>query len=481
MLHLWGAYVWLLQRNLNPSVVLVGSFVVLIVFGTVALKLPSSTPIEQPISWVDAAFTATSATCVTGLVVRDTGAGFTRFGEWVILGLIQLGGLGVILFGSLVALLMGSSLSLRAAHVIADTTRPGGANPASIRRLVVFAAIVVFGLEAIGAAALYVGWPGSAEWAGAPTGIDQTGDRIFASVFHSISAFCNAGFATTSDGLRSVRFHWTSHVVIAGLIVVGGIGLPVYANFASIIRWRLLRRRQRKTAPPRLSLHSKIVILATIALYLVGVVGLSAGAVLDRGGNLWQALLDGHFMSITARTAGFDTVAPVSIDPLGRLTLMVMMFIGGSPSSAAGGVKTVALVVLLLVAFRAAQGRDSTTIFKRQIPEEIIRKAAALFVLHLAVIGATLATLLVTESGEGGVGALPGGFERLLFESVSACSTVGLSMDATMGITDAGKWALICGMFIGRVGSLAFLVALVGLALKRRPRYDYATEAVTMS
>jgi len=479
--HLWGAYVGALRRNLNPSVVFVGSFAGLVMMGTIGLKLPAATPTDAPISWSDAAFTATSAACVTGLVVRDTGTSFTGFGQGIILGLIQLGGLGVILFGSLVAMLMGSSLSLRAVHALADSTQPGQVSPASVRRLVLFAAAVVFGMEALGAGALYYGLPEAGVWSGAPAGFGSVGGRVFTSVFHSVSAFCNAGFATTNDGLHSLRSHWTSHVVIAGLIVIGGIGLPVYANLEQIVRRKLRGGSRPKSAPPRLSLHTKIVLWTTLSLYVVGVMGLSTGAVVDRREDVGQALLDAHFMSITARTAGFDTVAPSGIDPLGRLTLMAMMFVGGSPGSTAGGVKTVAFMILLLVAFRAAQGRASTTVFKRQIPEEMIRKAATLFVLHFVLIGATLAALLITESGPGGAGRAAGGFERLLFESISACSTVGLSMDTTGGLTDAGEWALIVGMFLGRVGSLAFLVALVGLAGKRRPRYDYATEGVTLS
>lgn len=481
LLHLWGAYVWLLQRNVNPSLVFVGSFAALILAGTVALKLPAATPPERPISWLDAAFTSTSAACVTGLVINDTPTHFTRFGHIVILTLIQLGGLGVILFGSMVALLLGSSISLKAVHAMTDTTHHGVATAQSVRRLVIFTGVVVFGLEALGAIALFFGWPGSGEWASAPAGIDDPANRAFHAAFFAVSAFCNAGFATTSDNLQALRLHWTTHIVIALLIVTGALGLPVFANVAQIIRAKIKGRRRRSTgALIRLSLHTKIVVVVTVWVHVIGAAGILLSEWFHRS-EPWQArVLDANFMSITG-TAGFITTQPALMGPFARLSLMFSMFVGGSPSSVAGGIKTVVFGILAVTVWTAVSSRESVHLFRRRIPEELVRKSVALFVLHLLLITAITGVLLFTEKDSPSVPQDIGLFEAALFEAISACSTAGLTLGITPGVSAGGKIAIICGMFVGRVGSLAFLVSLVGFAAKRRPRYMYPAEGVVLS
>ena len=481
LLHLWSLYVWLLQRNVNPSVVFVGSFVALITIGTVALKLPASTPPDHPISWVDAAFTSTSAACVTGLIVRDTPHEFTRFGQFVIMGLFQLGGLGVILFGSMVALLLGSSISLKAVHAMTDSAQHGAASVSSVRRLVIFAAGVVFGLEALGAAALYFGWPPASQWAHAPAGLDVPIDRAFNAAFFSISAFCNAGFATTSDSLESIQLHWTTHIVIGGLIVIGALGLPVYANLAQIVRARFKGRRRRSTGGlVRLTLHVKIALVASLIVHVLATAGIFFGDFLQREDPWYIALLDGNFMSITG-TAGFSTTPPSHMGPFGRLSLMFAMFVGGSPGSVAGGIKTIVFGILAVTVWSTITGREGIHIFKRRIPDEVVRKAIALFVLQVLLIMTVTGVLLFTEAERLDIPAKIGFFELVLFEAISACSTVGLSLGITPELSTAGRIAIIAGMFVGRVGSLAFLVSLIGFAAKRRPRYAYPTEAVVLS
>lgn len=481
LLHLWGAYVWLLQRSINPSVVFVASFVALIGAGTVALKLPAATPPEHPISWLDAAFTSTSAACVTGLIVRDTPHEFTRFGHFVIMALFQLGGLGVILFGSMVALLLGSSISLKAVHAMADSTQHGAASIPSVRRLVIFAAAVVFGLEALGAAGLYFGWPDASGWAKAPIGIDEPADRAFHAVFFSISAFCNAGFATTSDSLETVRLHWTTHIVIGGLIVIGALGLPVYANLAQLIRARIKGRRRRSTgALIRLTLHTRIVLVASLAAHIIATLGIFWGDFFQRNEVWYVALLDGNFMSITG-TAGFTTTPPATMGPFARLSLMFAMFVGGSPGSVAGGIKTIVFGILAVTLWSTITGREGVHIFRRRIPDEIIRKAITLLVLHILLVTCVTGALLFTEGDNLKVPAGIGIFEAALFESISGCSTVGLSLGITPDLSPGGRIAMTVGMFVGRVGSLAFLVSLIGFAAKRRPRYAYPSEGVVLS
>lgn len=479
--HSWMGYLWLLRRGVNPGLIFVLSFAILIFAGACALKLPAATPPEQPITFIDALFTSTSATCVTGLTVRDTNLGFTRFGQATIMVLIQLGGLGTILFGGLVALLLGSSLSLKAVHALADTAASSTASEDSVRKLVVFAGAVIIGFEAIGAALLYTGWPGN--WAGAPADITDAGGRAFHAAFCSISAFCNAGFATASNNLESLRTHWTSHVVIAGLIVVGGLGLPLYANVAQLVRARLRRQPMHRGALVRFSLHSKLVIVGTLCMYLFGAVLIFVSQYWQRDVPIATAAMDAHFMSVSARTAGFDTVPPAQMGPLARFGLLLAMFVGGSPSSTAGGIKTVVAGTLMLMAVAAILNRDSVRGFGRAITGDVIRKSATLLLLHLFLVLAIAGVLIMTEDGRfeaGGRGDV-GIIERLLFESVSACSTVGLTLDSTSLLSDPGRVVVSIGMFLGRVGSLAFLVALVGAVRKDSARFEYPSEGVVLT
>ncbi len=479
--HAWMTYLWLLRRGLNPGLIFVLSFFVLIVAGAGVLKLPAATPPEQPIGFIDALFTSTSATCVTGLTVRDTGTGFTRFGQVVIVILIQLGGLGTFVFGALVALLLGSSLSLKAVQAIADTASGAKVSEGSIRRLVLFAAFVVFGFEAIGAAVLYFGWPDT--WARAPADIQTPIGRAFHSVFFSISAFCNAGFATTPNSVESLRIHWTTHVVIAGLSFIGGLGLPVYTNFAQIIRARLRARRLNTGMLVRFSLHTRMVLWVTFITYFISVLLIFFSQVVQRDVPVGTAVLDAHFMSIATRTAGFDNTTPAGMGPLSRFTLLITMFIGGAPASAAGGIKVIVFGVLVLMAWSAIMNRESVQVMGRMITPEVQRRAAALFMIHLMLVLVIAGVLVVTENGQ--TPSNPGSdisvFEEMFFESVSGCSTVGMSLGPTPRLSDSGKVAVTVGMFLGRVGSLAFLVALVGVVRRDRARFEYPTEGVVLT
>lgn len=482
--HVMGWYFWLLHRGVNPGIIFVGSFAALILLGATGLMMPQATPHDRPIGFVDALFTSTSATCVTGLVVRDTGQDFTRFGQIVILILIQLGGLGTLLFGALVALLLGSSLSLKAVQALADTASGARASEGSIRRLVLFAGAVVFGIEAIGAAMLYCGWPGV--WDRAPADIGTTAGRAFHSVFFSVSAFCNAGFATTPDSVESLRIHWTTHVVIAGLALIGALGLPVYANVAQIVRARIRGRRGRRAsggALVRLTLHTRLVLAVTLAVYLAGAGLIFVGQIVQRDAGVGAALLDAHFMSAVTRTAGFDSLSADGIGPLSRFTLMVTMFIGGAPASSAGGIKVIVFGILVLMAWSAVMNRDSVQAFGRTITPEVQRRAAALFMIHLILVLVIAGVLVVTETRHtpANPGADIGVFEELVFESISGCSTVGMSLGPTADLTNGGKIAVTIGMFLGRVGALAFLVTLAAMVRRGSARYTYPAEGVVLT
>lgn len=476
------AHAGLVQRGVPPSVMFLVSFVVLIVSGTGMLMLPAATPPEKPIALIDAVFTSTSAVCVTGLSVRDTGTGFTRFGQTVILVLIQSGGLGIILFGALLLLAFGGAVDLRSSREITGgaTGLAGGMSVVSYLQRVI---LIVFGVEVVGAVTLFLGLPTA--WSGQPLDFTSAGGRLFHSVFFAISAFCNAGFSTTSNSLGGLRFHWTSHVVIVSLIVMGGIGMPVIMNVWATLKTRVLHgrgARARDGGLIRLSLHTKIVLVTTLVVYVVGALGILMSRLSQGGEELGRAVLDAHFMSVTTRTAGFDTVPPSEMGVLSRLVMMAQMFIGGSPSSTAGGIKTVALAAIALTVWNTIRGRPETNAFGRALPEELVRRAAVLIVMSLVTIGSLAAVLTVTD---------PGGlvhpedqaeaFEEILFESVSACGTVGLTMGLTPELSDEGKGAVSVGMFLGRVGPLAFLMALAGVTRRQPTTVRYAREDVVMS
>lgn len=457
-------------RTRSTAMVFAGTFVALISLGTLALLLPVATPTDRPISVVDAAFTSTSAVCVTGLVVRDTGTEFTHVGQWIILGLMQLGGLGIVIFGALIALAMGSSMGLRLSRTLSDTTAEGHARPSAIRPLVLFIVTATIVVEAVGAITLYLGWP--SVWTGGPE-MTQPASRVFHAVFFSVSAFCNAGFATAGTSLEGLRFHWTSQVVIAGLITVGGLGFPVLDNLRAVLWARVRGVRMERGALVRLSLHTRLVLVTSVTLYLAGAVLLTIGRLSQGGETVGAALLDGHFMSITARTAGFDTVSPAAMGPLSRLILITLMFIGGSPGSTAGGVKTIAVAIIVLTIWSTIRGRATTVAFGRTISDGLVRRAATLITLGAATIAGLTLALALTDGRDRLIG-------DLLFEVVSASSTVGLSTGMTSDLSPAGRVVLILAMYVGRVGPLVVLGALASMGLSRRPAREFPAEPVVM-
>jgi trk system potassium uptake protein TrkH len=472
LILLLRTYLLISHLGIPPGMLFVGSFLVLIAAGAGALMLPSATPPGQPISIEDAAFTIISAISQTGLVVRDTGAGFTRFGQIIILIWIQVGALGVLVFGALLANLFGSGFSLRATQTLAEPTEQGWTGALSLSRLVIFIIFVTHAFEAIGAAAIFLGWPET--WAGAPD-MTTTGDRLFHSVFFSISAFCNAGFVTTSNSLQGLRGHWTSHLLIAPLIVLGSIGFPVLDNIWRVIWARIRGRRVHRGALVRLNLNSLIVLSTTLAVYVLGYSLIAIGEYTQTSEPTRLILLDAHFMTIN-RTSGFDTIPPQDMGLLSRLALILLMFIGGSPGSVAGGIKMMVFAVLALTVVATIRGRDVTEAFGRTLPNALVRKSAVLIVLSLLTVMTVTGVLAATETGRGGHFTLG----HLIFEATSAFGTTGLSVGVTPETTTTGRIALMVAMFVGRVGPLAVLASLVAVGRRSRARYAYPTENVVV-
>ncbi|MBN2375507.1 MAG: hypothetical protein JXD22_03845 [Sedimentisphaerales bacterium] len=454
-----------LARGGSPTRVLLISFATIIFVGAILLMLPAAHRGEG-LSFTDAMFTSTSATCVTGLVVQDTGGDFTRLGQSVILALIQAGGLGIMIFGALFALLLGSRLSLRESVAMRDIMNEH--SPGRVGRVVLFICCFAVVIELIGAVGLYGIWQEDG----------QRGGQLFQSVFHSVSAFCNAGFALRPDNLESYRGHLAIYGVICPLIILGGLGFSVLENlWMMVLDWRRRKKSGRRGGSKfRLTLHSRIVLVTTGLLLIGGWVGLVV-LELIRPDHVSQSgtgavILDGLFNSVTARTAGFNTAPIENLSAGSKLMLIFLMTVGGSPGSTAGGIKTVTLAVMVLLVYATIKRREQLQVFGRTIPVMIARRAATIMLLYGLVLW--LGTLLLTITEH----SLGRDMLDLLFEVASALGTVGLSTGVTEHLTEPGKWVIIVAMFVGRLGPLSLLAALT---FNSQPgRYDYPKEPLVV-
>lgn len=460
----------------NPSRTLVVSFVVLIATGAVLLMLPKATPGRTALSPLDALFTSTSATCVTGLVVVNTAKDFTFMGQVVILVLIQLGALGIVVFGAVFALLLGQALTLRETVAMQDLLSTETAS--RIGRTILFIFVVTILIEAGGAMALFGMWDDVAGWD------PQTQSRSFFSIFHAISAFCNAGFDLLGDSLVRYNRQWQVYGILCPLIVLGGLGFGVLYNLANLFLDRLrlfwVRRVRRQVflrgePPMRMRLQSKIVLCVSATLVIVGAAAILlfeqfSGASKPAGP---PDVLGALFQSVSARTAGFNSVSIAEMSQSSKLVLMLLMFIGGSPGSTAGGIKTVTLAVILATVVATLRKRAELEMFRRSIRVVVLRRAVTITVLFVAAIFLATMALTITERAH-----YPKDFTLLdlTFEVVSAICTVGLSTGVTPLLTDAGKLIIILAMLIGRLGPLTLLAALTFNL--RTVRYDYPEEVV---
>jgi trk system potassium uptake protein TrkH len=414
-------------------------FLIAIAAGTILLQLPWATTNESA-SFTDALFTATSAVCVTGLTVLDTGHDFTRFGQVVILILIQLGGIGILTFTTLVLLSLSSSLHFGERQVVSITI--GEIESKQVGSLLRAIVILSLTVELIGAAALFIGFQGRF----------SAGETVFVAIFHSVSAFCNAGFSTFSNSLEDYRGNIWLILVFSALIVSGGLGFIVIREVLSRVRAQSIR----------LSLHTRLCLSITAVLLIAG---MAAFFVLERTNalehlNMPQQVTNALFQSVTTRTAGFNSIPQPSLSESSLLLTLVLMFIGGCPGSTAGGIKTTTFAVILLMALYRSTGRSSLNIFNRAVSGDSIRRATTVLLLAIFVVVVSLVVFMLAEGQ-----ALPhtvrhGRFLESLFEVVSAFGTVGLSLGMTTQVHVAGKIILIVLMFAGRVGLLTLVFAL---------------------
>jgi trk system potassium uptake protein TrkH len=446
-------YMW---SSWSPPRVIAGSFVLVIAVGTLLLRFPAAAN-DGALSWLEALFTATSATCVTGLVVVDTGTRLSPLGQGIVLALIQVGGLGITVFSTLALVLMGRRLSLHGREAIAQVV--GSSVRTDVPQLVLRIVATTLVLEGLGAALLFSMWP-----------LGTFRSRMAGAVFHTVSAFNNAGFSTLPQNLVSLQGQWGSSVVIAMLIVLGGIGFPVIWELLTISG--KLRRRERFL----ITVHTKVVLTMTLALLTLGTISIllleSDGALSHLG--VTERWVAAAFHAVTPRTAGFNTIPIPNFHAATLFILVMFMFVGGSPGSTAGGVKTTTLGILLAFVRSRARGRDTVDLFRRTVSPEDVRRAVAVVAAACSILIVAIIVLLVAEDRApapilagivSNAEQLPGIVEPLLFfdlmfEAVSALGTVGLSTGITPSLGPVGRITIIILMFIGRVGPLTIALAL---------------------
>ena len=420
-------------------------FLALIGTGTLAILLLNAN--SRPLTLVDALFTATSAVCVTGLTAVDTGKDLANASRLVLLLLIQLGGLGVMTATTALSLLMRERIGLRQRMFFAGGF--GLDSPSGVIRLLIRILSLTFAIEAVAVFPLY--------WGFSRAGLSPE-QSLYNAVFHSVSAFCNAGFSLFPDNLEG----FSSSILVPGtvmvLVVLGGLGFIVLSELKEMFR-----------RPGKISVHSRLVLFTTAGLVLFGTALLlisewnhSLGA-MGGGWKLWNGL----FSSITPRTAGFDTVALSTFSSAGLFVVILLMIVGASPGSTGGGFKTTTLAVLLVSTWNVIRGRSEVHLWNRRISIRVIQRAITLIVLYLGTLGLGLMILALLE---------PFPFRSLLFETASALGTVGLSLGITSGLSDAGKLVLVLLMFWGRVGIITFLYGLV--KREARGKISYPDEEI---
>ena len=415
-------------RRIKPEQILVLGFASLIAVGTVLLSLPAASVNGRSMGFINALFEATSAVCVTGLTVVNTAGDLALFGQIVILVLLQIGGLGFMTMATMIFLLLGKRITLRERLIMQQAL-----NQFSIQGVVLLSRNILFftfATELLGAALLSLQF------------IPEFGFArgVYYSVFHAVSAFCNAGFDLMGDSFVRYTDNYIINITVMGLIVVGGIGFTVINDI----------RRHRRFS--RWSLHTKIVMLVTAALILFGFAFYLAVeynhtlAPYDASGKVLGAL----FQSITPRTAGFNTIPTGDLRPASKFMTVLLMFIGASPASTGGGIKTMTAFVILLAGISVMRGREDAEVFKKRISRDLVFRALSIALVSFSVLLAVTICLTLIEP-------LP--FVDLLFETGSALGTVGLATINTGELAELSKALLVFVMFMGRVGPLTLTLA----------------------
>ncbi len=420
------------RSTISPPRVLALTFAVAILVGGVLLTMPWASASGETTSFLDALFTATSAVCVTGLVVRDTGTYWSPAGQMVILLLIQLGGLGIMTVSALVVVITGRRVGLQ--ERLALREQYGGVSLTGVMVLVRYVVAIALGFQIVGALVLAATWARNLP----PT------RAIYLGLFHSISAFNNAGFDLFTTSLESFSGDILTNVFVTLLIIAGGLGFTVLLDIYGFIRLR-----------SALSLHSRIVLVVSAALLAAGMmvvyVGESTNPATLGGRPPVERVLGSWFHSVTPRTAGFNTLPTPELRPVTQFFTIGLMFIGGSPGSTAGGVKTAAFAVLVLAMFTGLAGRKDLEVHHRRLNWKVVNRALSIVLIGGALVFLVTLLLLFTEGAD---------FLTTLFEATSAFGTVGLSMGLTGDLSVPGRVIVMITMFAGRLGPLTLATAI---------------------
>lgn len=441
--------------KINAPKIIAGSFLGVIVLGAILLSLPISTVQRGSMPLLDALFTATSAVCVTGLTIVDTGTYFTKFGQIVILALIQIGGLGMMTLSTFFLILIGKRLQMKDLFVIESSL--GKEMVHGVKGLVKYILLFTIGIELLGAGVL--------SWRFITYSKYPFLKAIYHSLFHSISAFCNAGFSLYSGSLAGFRTDWITILIVSTLIICGGLGFVVLFNINTFKFWKkdiLLRGR--------LKLQTKIVFVVTVALLISGTIAI---LLLEwkntlAGLSMGDKLMNSFFHSATPRTTGFNTLDIAGMHLSTLCFILFLMFIGGSPGSTAGGVKTSTFMILASNAFNIIRGKTDVQLFNRTIPKRVIQEATCIVAISMGFVFIFTMGLLLSERNID--------FMRIIFEVFSAFSNVGLSTGITSSLTNTGKLIIIMTMFIGRISPLT--MALVVGRREELPAMGYPVETI---
>lgn len=427
--------------SLNPPMVLSLGFAILITVGGLLLSLPFFTKSGQATPLVDSLFVAASASCVTGLTPVNTLEHWNTYGHIIIIILIQIGGLGVMSLASIIPLILGKKIGMKSRQILKEQL-----NVESLEGMIVLFKYVLaftFATEILGAILLSIKF----------VPLYGAGKGVWYAVFHSISAFCNAGFDILGDSIYPFREDLLINLTLCALVIVGGLGFVVTSE--------LFRRRSFK----KLSTHSKLVLMVTAILLIFGTLMFlfleNEDGVLQYE-SLKGSILESFFQSVVARTAGFYSVDLSKIKDSTALMLMGLMFVGGSPGSTAGGIKTTTLGVLFLSTHAVVRGESEPVVFGRHISTETVRKALAIFLVSIVIILSVSFMLTITESAP---------LVDILYETVSALATVGASKGITPQLTDAGKNLITLCMYLGRIGPMTMAFAFGMKAKKSLIRY----------
>ena len=450
----------------NPAIVFVGSFMILALSGAFLLMMPSAT--SNGISFTNAIFTATSAVCVTGLAVVDTAKDFTLIGQSIILVLIQLGGIGILTFTSFFAFFFRGGSTFKEGLNTKDFIAQEGLK--DVFRAALNVVIFTIGVEIVGAIFIYSSILDNPN-------IDN---QFFFSIFHSISAFCNAGFSILPNGLydESIRFHYYFQWIIMILVIFGGLGHNIVFNFYQYLKTYIIELFDKKIIHkqvPIITLNTKIVIYTTIILLFAGWIFLFVSeynnTMLEHN-TVFGKITNAAFNSVTPRTAGFNTVDYTKFTVPSLLFIIFLMWIGASPASTGGGIKTSTFALATLNIFAVAKGKNRIQFRGRRVSIESTSRAFAILCISLIVIGIAIMALLILE---------PEGTPLLTvaFECFSAFSTVGLSLNYTPILSEPSKYVIIATMFIGRIGMLNLMIGL--LRQMNHQFYEYPKENILIN